>query len=289
MHNLITLSHAERARVAVCATLLGVMSLTCSARVNARPNTHSVDAPVTIQRVLKAGDANYYKLTFHGTPPTGGTSAVGAFTLTVSFKETVSDIKTDGTATLTDRILIGSISAKAQDIDLKELQPELPFFVKTLDKGGRLTGVTAVGVQNPFMAQACDFVKGLMLTESLFYPTRPVSVGEQWKPEPRSGAPVEADVKREASATFVSKEPVGGVNTAKIKASMVKTTGGTSPGKQQFDGTANIDLKDGSILKVVGVLALNSDIIAKGDFTLSRYEPDSKADAAPTAPADKKP
>jgi hypothetical protein len=262
----------------------------------ATPQTPAADAATTymLTRVFKTGDADHYKLKVHSVQ-SDSKSPGQDIKFDMRFKESVKEVKGDGSVTLTDEFDKAVANINDQEMDLSSSMPKV---TQTLDKTGTLVDVATDGGQEIINSGISQLFQTMGRAQQGFHPQQPMKVGDTWKVELKNSK--DDSDKSTGTATLVGLETVGGIQTVKIKMITdsksklpdpnAPTSGTKIDVATHFEGSGNFDPKTGKLIKLSGKgeakMPMGKATI-ETDLALVTGADDVKPDAA--KPADKKP
>jgi hypothetical protein len=207
--------------------------------------------------------------------------------LKVLLKQTVKEVKPDGSAIVVNEAEEATAAFGDQETDAKLFFPRL---TQTLDKRLALLESKAEKGALPEMAGGSDLLGIFSHSQTFFFPEKPVKVGDEWEIKRKAEKDSPAVTGK---ANVVKAEKVGDLETLVIKVVADMTIAkGAGGGKSHMAGTANLDTKSGKLVKMQGNLAMEAGPAGKtkADITLTLLqgkEAEKAAEKKDVKPAEK--
>ena len=238
----------------------------------------------TVQRVFKAKEVDRYKMDIKmviNNPQLGGELNASVDGL---LKQTTTEVKDDGTATLETVFEKALANAAGQEIDAAAMMPKTTL---TLNKKGELVNMKTDGGEGPF-AMIGSMVASMQRS---FFPNKPVKVGDTWYMDVSVAAPKgkekEPEKPKEApkdNATFVAVETIKGIKTLKVKLvgdvplpkEILALGDGAKEDKTHIELFGYIDPQNGKLIRLTSSSAAKSGPLKKIELTFALITGDEK-------------
>jgi hypothetical protein len=275
---------ADRCLRPLTSALLSAL-LAGAAIASAPPSLANSDDAVSIQRTYHKGDVDRYRVLFHTASSTDVSGADRAVDFSGMLKETTSETRDDGSATIVydfERAIV-----KLGDNALDAMQ-FLTQITATHDKFGAVITSKPAVESHSALAPTLDFSQLLANAERGFFPGRPVRIGETWPVEGKESIK-EGNVTVKGQATLVAIENIGDTKTYRIKSvtdtalDLGKQQVQAETGKGHFDIVGNVDVATGKLIKMAGSVDATLPSLGRAKFVLdiSLTVPGDKQAAAP--------
>jgi hypothetical protein len=237
---------AKALRFAAAASALFALSVGLMPRPILAQDTPDTTTYTITKRLYKAKDLDRYKIavTTSMDNPMGGQLEIKVSML---IKETVQEVKEDGSLTLIHEFEQAAANIMGMDQDITSFMPKV---TQTRDKNGKID-VKVEGGNEQAAGQVAEMIKGMARAQTAFYPDKPVKIGDSYKVSYKGsiGPGQEADIKGDAKVVAV--ETISGIKTLKIKiTSTSASSDANGAAASKSEGTCNLDIKTGKIVRM---------------------------------------
>lgn len=212
----------------------------------------------TLERKFEKDRVDRYRITAKVTingPLTDG--AETSIKFQVLMKQTVKEVQDDGVALVASEAEKATVEFGDQETDALAFFPKI---TQKVDRRLRLLESKAEGNMPPGGLGNNDLLSVFTRAQASFFPSGPVKVGDTWKIEERSDNP---KMSISGKGKVVKAEKIGDMDTLQLKvtADMTGEEGGGA--KSRIDGTANVDIATGRVVRMKGTINVEASTVGK--------------------------